>query len=58
MNDLKLKKKIETAVDSNGQAFTYTKYYVVVMGVEIVLKPTDKTSKQLLNCDLNQEEKR
>ena len=58
MNDLKLKKKIETAVDSNGQSFTYTKYYVVVMGVEIVLKPIDKTSKQLLNCALNQDEKR
>ena len=58
MNDLKLKRKIETAVDSNGQAFTYIVYYVVVMGVEIVLKPIDKTSKQFLNCALDQEGKR
>lgn len=58
MNDLKLKKKIETAVDGNGQAFTYTKYFVVVMGVEIVLKPTDNTAKQLLNYALSQDEKR
>ena len=58
MNDLKLKRKIESAADINGQAFTYTVYYVVVMGVEIVLKPIDKTAKQLLNCALDEEEKR
>lgn len=58
MNDLKLMRKIEAAVDANGQPFTYTVYYVVAMGVRIVLKPIDRTAKQLLDCVLDKEEKR
>lgn len=35
--------------DNSGQEMTYTVYYVQVGDVRVELKPTDKTSKQILN---------
>ena len=39
--------------NEKGEVIKYTRYYVVYNGIEIYLKPMDKTSQQLLKVAFN-----
>ena len=47
-----LSKELEFT-NEKGEIIKYTRYYVLYNGIEIYLKPMDKTSKQLLKMAFN-----
>lgn len=49
MNALELKRKENTFTNKSGEAVKYYIYYVEVLGIELQVKPSDNTVKQLID---------
>lgn len=47
---LTLNYETKNFVNDNGEETSYNRYYVEYMGVQIELKPVDKTGKDFLAC--------